>query len=242
MHLQPVFRDRPAYTNGVSDDLFRRGLCLPSGSVLTDDQVDAIAAAGACRPVGVTLRSAQPSLEAHAARRLAGNDASSSATVSGVAPEAVEVGRAGDVGAVAGERGRGEPPAHDDLGGGRRRDGLRVGEVAARVAPGAPRSSRPSGRSRRRPRPPTRRRAPDGCGCASRSWPARSPPSRQAGPADRPAASGNGAPRSTKSVDDVERRRQVPLDERGQHDSGQSAVPSSNVSTTFGAAGDAVGG
>ena len=44
MHLQPVFRDRRAYTNGVSDDLFRRGLCLPSGSVLTDDQVDAIAA------------------------------------------------------------------------------------------------------------------------------------------------------------------------------------------------------
>ncbi len=44
MHLQPVFRDRRAYTNGVSDDLFRHGLCLPSGSVLTDDQVDAIAA------------------------------------------------------------------------------------------------------------------------------------------------------------------------------------------------------
>ncbi len=43
MHQQPVFRDREAYTNGVSDDLFRRGLCLPSGSVLTDDQVDAIA-------------------------------------------------------------------------------------------------------------------------------------------------------------------------------------------------------
>ena len=44
MHLQPAFRGRRAYTNGVSDDLFRRGLCLPSGSVLTDDQVDAIAA------------------------------------------------------------------------------------------------------------------------------------------------------------------------------------------------------
>ena len=44
MHLQPVFRDRPALTNGVGEDLFRRGLCLPSGSVLTDDQVDAIAA------------------------------------------------------------------------------------------------------------------------------------------------------------------------------------------------------
>ena len=44
MHLQPVFRDRRAFINGVSEDLFRRGLCLPSGSALTDDQVDTIAA------------------------------------------------------------------------------------------------------------------------------------------------------------------------------------------------------
>ncbi len=36
MHLQPVFKDVPAYTNGVSEDLFNRGLCLPSGSNLTD--------------------------------------------------------------------------------------------------------------------------------------------------------------------------------------------------------------
>jgi dTDP-4-amino-4,6-dideoxygalactose transaminase len=37
MHLQPVFRDAPAYGGGVSASLFERGLCLPSGSALTDD-------------------------------------------------------------------------------------------------------------------------------------------------------------------------------------------------------------
>lgn len=38
MHQQPVFKSAPQYTNGVSDDLFERGLCLPSGSNLTDDE------------------------------------------------------------------------------------------------------------------------------------------------------------------------------------------------------------
>jgi dTDP-4-amino-4,6-dideoxygalactose transaminase len=35
MHLQPVFRDCVMRGGGVSADLFRRGLCLPSGSALT---------------------------------------------------------------------------------------------------------------------------------------------------------------------------------------------------------------
>lgn len=39
MHLQPVYSSVPAYTNGVSEDLFRRGLCLPSGPCVTDDDV-----------------------------------------------------------------------------------------------------------------------------------------------------------------------------------------------------------
>lgn len=39
MHLQPVFRQNPAYTNGVSEALFKRGLCLPSGPCVTDDGV-----------------------------------------------------------------------------------------------------------------------------------------------------------------------------------------------------------
>lgn len=36
MHLQPVFRDAPSYANGVSERLFQTGLCLPSGSNMTD--------------------------------------------------------------------------------------------------------------------------------------------------------------------------------------------------------------
>ena len=32
MHLQPVFRDCKSFVNGVSEDLFNRGLCLPSGT------------------------------------------------------------------------------------------------------------------------------------------------------------------------------------------------------------------
>ena len=37
MHLQPIFEKYPSYTNGISEDLFNKGLCLPSGSNLTDD-------------------------------------------------------------------------------------------------------------------------------------------------------------------------------------------------------------
>ena len=39
MHKQPVYKDAPAYINGVSESLFRQGLCLPSGSMVTDDDV-----------------------------------------------------------------------------------------------------------------------------------------------------------------------------------------------------------
>jgi dTDP-4-amino-4,6-dideoxygalactose transaminase len=37
MHLQPVFSSCPAYLNGTSDELFRKGLCLPSGSNISDE-------------------------------------------------------------------------------------------------------------------------------------------------------------------------------------------------------------
>jgi dTDP-4-amino-4,6-dideoxygalactose transaminase len=37
MHLQPVFADAPVYGGEVSARLFERGLCLPSGSALTDE-------------------------------------------------------------------------------------------------------------------------------------------------------------------------------------------------------------
>ncbi len=39
MHLQPVFKSSPAYLNGVAEQLFRQGLCLPSGPMVTDDDV-----------------------------------------------------------------------------------------------------------------------------------------------------------------------------------------------------------
>ena len=37
LHQQPVFADCKAYCNGVSDKLFATGLCLPSGSNITDE-------------------------------------------------------------------------------------------------------------------------------------------------------------------------------------------------------------
>ena len=42
MHQQPVFKDYPSYLNGVSNDLFNRGLCLPSGSNLTKIDLERI--------------------------------------------------------------------------------------------------------------------------------------------------------------------------------------------------------
>lgn len=36
MHTQPVFKDAPNYTNGVSESLFEKGLCLPSGPYVTE--------------------------------------------------------------------------------------------------------------------------------------------------------------------------------------------------------------
>jgi dTDP-4-amino-4,6-dideoxygalactose transaminase len=44
MHLQPVFRDHPIRGGSVSADLFARGLCLPSGSNLSQDDLDRIVA------------------------------------------------------------------------------------------------------------------------------------------------------------------------------------------------------
>lgn len=42
MHLQPVYKNAPAYANGISESLFKRGLCLPSGPCVTDDDVQRI--------------------------------------------------------------------------------------------------------------------------------------------------------------------------------------------------------
>ena len=52
MHLQPIYRDCRVLGGRVAEDLFTRGLCLPSGSSLDDDDqrrvIDAFVAA--CRP------------------------------------------------------------------------------------------------------------------------------------------------------------------------------------------------
>ena len=42
MHLQPVFKDCKSYDNGVSEDLFNRGLCLPSGTAMTTEDLKRI--------------------------------------------------------------------------------------------------------------------------------------------------------------------------------------------------------
>lgn len=43
MHKQPVYKDAPAYVNGVSEALFKVGMCLPAGPYVTDDDVRYIA-------------------------------------------------------------------------------------------------------------------------------------------------------------------------------------------------------
>lgn len=42
MHMQPIYKDTPAYINGVSEELFCKGLCLPSGPMVTDEDIDYI--------------------------------------------------------------------------------------------------------------------------------------------------------------------------------------------------------
>ena len=39
MHKQPVYKDAPAYVNGVSESLFKMGMCLPSGPCVSDEDV-----------------------------------------------------------------------------------------------------------------------------------------------------------------------------------------------------------
>ena len=39
MNMQPVYADAPFYGDGCAERLFNRGLCLPSGSNLTDDEI-----------------------------------------------------------------------------------------------------------------------------------------------------------------------------------------------------------
>ena len=42
MHLQPVFKECKSYINGVSEDLFRSGLCLPSGTNMSHQELERV--------------------------------------------------------------------------------------------------------------------------------------------------------------------------------------------------------
>ena len=42
MHKQPVYVNSPAYVNGVSEALFKVGMCLPAGPMVTDEDIDYI--------------------------------------------------------------------------------------------------------------------------------------------------------------------------------------------------------
>ena len=44
MHKQPVYKDAPAYVNGVSEEIFKVGFCLPAGPYVSDDDVRYIVA------------------------------------------------------------------------------------------------------------------------------------------------------------------------------------------------------
>lgn len=42
MHKQPVYKNAPAYVNGVSEEIFKKGLCLPAGPWVEDEDVKRI--------------------------------------------------------------------------------------------------------------------------------------------------------------------------------------------------------
>lgn len=54
MHLQPVFAANPAVTSGVAERLFAHGLCLPSGSGMSDADM-----ARVCEIIGKNIRAAR---------------------------------------------------------------------------------------------------------------------------------------------------------------------------------------
>jgi dTDP-4-amino-4,6-dideoxygalactose transaminase len=45
MHAQPVFANNPARLDGTADHLFETGLCLPSGSNMTNADLERVIAA-----------------------------------------------------------------------------------------------------------------------------------------------------------------------------------------------------
>lgn len=39
MHNQPVYKNAPTYVNGVSEAIFKVGMCLPAGLYVSDENV-----------------------------------------------------------------------------------------------------------------------------------------------------------------------------------------------------------
>ncbi len=75
MHAQPVFRSHPARIDGTADRLFASGLCLPSGSGMSDDDLERVVLAVRSaleNPTGAAARSSRPSAEPLAVGRGAG--------------------------------------------------------------------------------------------------------------------------------------------------------------------------
>lgn len=42
MHKQPVYAGAPVYTNGIEEEIFKVGFCLPAGPYVTDEDVQYI--------------------------------------------------------------------------------------------------------------------------------------------------------------------------------------------------------
>jgi dTDP-4-amino-4,6-dideoxygalactose transaminase len=42
MHLQPIFKEYPNYSQNISESLFCKGLCLPSGSNLKKQEIELV--------------------------------------------------------------------------------------------------------------------------------------------------------------------------------------------------------
>ena len=58
MHKQPVYQNASAYVNGVSEAIFKIGVCLPAGPMVTNDDVCYIF----CFFWKCVLKSSRPSL------------------------------------------------------------------------------------------------------------------------------------------------------------------------------------
>lgn len=43
MHKQPCYKDVPTYMDGVSEAIFKVGMCLPAGPFVSDEDVNYIA-------------------------------------------------------------------------------------------------------------------------------------------------------------------------------------------------------